>query len=213
MLIIGTAFSVFFIFVNNDAEAVRVEIVNGRILVDTGGSQGPQGPPGPKGDKGDEGDPGLQGPQGEQGQGEKGEQGPPGLQGSEGPKGDTGEQGEQGIQGEVGTQGPAGLQGEQGEQGPEGPPGPPRDLETFRDDGEEVLVDFRSFGTATASCPEGTKITGGGYIKNSVMEVTINRQSSTQPDTWEVQVFNPNEFGNRAPLQAYAECAQLTPES
>jgi hypothetical protein len=45
------------------------------------------------------------------------------------------------------------------------------------------------------------------------MEVTISRQSSTQLDTWEVQVFNPNEFGNRAPLQAYAECAQLTPES
>ena len=73
----------------------------------------------------------------------------------------------------VGTQGPAGLQGEQGEQGPEGPPGPTRDLETFREDGEMVLVDSRSFGTCNCKLSK-VQESGGGYIKNSVMEVTID---------------------------------------
>jgi hypothetical protein len=82
-------------------------------------------------------------------------------------------------------------------------------LNTFQIAGDMVLINFRSFGTAIASCPAGSELTGGGYIKNSVMEVTINRESLTQSETWEVQVFNPNEFGERAPLQAYAECADL----
>lgn len=34
------------------------------------------------------------------------------------------------------------------------------------------------------SCPAGSELTGGGYLKNSVMEVTINRESLTQPETW-----------------------------
>ena len=146
------------------------------------GPPGPQGPPGP---------PGETGPQGPQG-----EQGPPGETGPQGP------QGEQGPPGETGPQGP---------QGEQGPPGPDKRLNTFQIAGNVVLIDFRSFGTATASCPAGSELTGGGYIKNSVMEVTINRESLTQAETWEVQVFNPNEFGERAPLQAYVECVELQP--
>ena len=131
--------------------------------------------------------------------------GPPGPQGPPGPPGETGPQGPQGEQGPPGETGPQGPQGEQG------PPGPDKRLNTFQIAGNVVLIDFRSFGTATASCPAGSELTGGGYIKNSVMEVTINRESLTQAETWEVQVFNPNEFGERAPLQAYVECVELQP--
>lgn len=84
-------------------------------------------------------------------------------------------------------------------------------MNTFQVEGEVVLVNFRSFGVATVSCPAGSELTGGGYIKNSIMEVTISRESLTQPETWEVQVFDPNEFGEQAPLQAYAECVELQP--
>src|SRR5919106_761115 len=118
------------------------------------------------------------------------------------------------IPGPPGPQGPPGPPGETGPQGPQGeqgPPGPDKRLNTFQIAGNVVLIDFRSFGTATASCPAGSELTGGGYIKNSVMEVTINRESLTQAETWEVQVFNPNEFGERAPLQAYVECVELQP--
>jgi hypothetical protein len=135
--------------------------------------------------------------------------GPPGEQGIHGEKGDKGDPGEQGPPGEQGEQGIQGEKGEKGDPGEQGHPGPDKILNTFQIAGDVVLINFRSFGTATASCPAGSELTGGGYIKNSVMEMTINRESLTQSETWEVQVFNPNEFGERAPLQAYAECADL----
>src|ERR671918_1375881 len=188
------------------------------------GPQGPPGPPGetgpqgPQGEQGPPGETGPQGPQGEQGppgetgpQGPQGEQGPPGETGPQGPQGEQGPPGETGPQGPQGEQGPPGETGPQGPQGEQGPPGPDKRLNTFQIAGNVVLIDFRSFGTATASCPAGSELTGGGYIKNSVMEVTINRESLTQAETWEVQVFNPNEFGERAPLQAYVECVELQP--
>jgi hypothetical protein len=115
LLVVGSIFPVLFSFMNNSAEAVRVEIFDGNIIVDTEengeqGPQGPQGPPGPpepKGDKGDPGPPGPKGDQDEQGpQGEQGEVGPAGLPGPPGP------QGEQGIQVPPGPEGPQGPAGE-----------------------------------------------------------------------------------------------------
>lgn len=63
-MIIGGAFSILFLSINNNAEAVRVETDGRDILIDTSGEQGPLGPPGPLGPQGPQGETGPQGPTG-----------------------------------------------------------------------------------------------------------------------------------------------------
>jgi hypothetical protein len=118
------------------------------LTVGAVGAMGPQGEPGPPGPQGEPGPPGEQGPQGEQGS--QGEPGPPGEQG---PQGEAGPAGPQGV---PGTQGPAGPPGPQGEPGPPGP-------------GPEIVYRTQAgVFSATAMCPAGYKVTGGGYINLSI---------------------------------------------
>lgn len=112
------------------------------------GAKGPQGEQGPPGEAGP---PGATGPQGEVG--------PPGLQGEQGLPGPIGPIG---LPGPIGPQGPVGdvgPPGPQGEQGPQGPPGVVPDI---------VYVTQSGVFNATAMCPAGYKVTGGGYINLSV---------------------------------------------
>ena len=107
------------------------------------GGTGPQGP---------QGDPGPAGPQGPQG-----DAGPAGPQGPQGDPGTAGVQGPQGAAGEKGDAGPVGPQGPQGEPGPSG---------AQRIEGA-VVSSPAAYGsgnqtTATATCPEGKTILGGG---------------------------------------------------
>jgi len=123
----------------------------------TVGAVGPVGPQGEQGSPGPQGEQGPQGPQGEAGpQGEPGPQGEQGVQGEQGPQGETGPQGAQGFPGE---QGPPGIQGPPGPQGEPGPPGPAPEI---------VYVTQAGVFTATAMCPAGYKVTGGGYINLSI---------------------------------------------
>lgn len=118
---------------------------------------GAMGPAGPQGEPGQRGLPGEQGPPGEPGpQGEQGPQGPQGEPGAPGPIGPTG------PVGPPGTAGPPGEQGPQGEPGPQGEQGPPGAVP------EIVYVTQAGVFSATAMCPAGYKVTGGGYINLSV---------------------------------------------
>jgi hypothetical protein len=104
-----------------------------------------------KGPKGDKGDTGSQGP--------KGDTGATGAQGEQGPKGDTGATGAQGEQGPKGDTGATGAQGEQG------PTGPNKKFNTITKTNTLTLLSNPSnnIQTVEVSCPENTKVTGGGF--------------------------------------------------
>ncbi len=99
--------------------------------------------PGPKGDKGD-----------------RGEKGDSGLQGLRGNRGATGPIGPAGP---AGMNGSAGEDGEPGPQGPTGPMGLPgiTDSQWISDSCTKTVISGESFG-CTVSCPDGTRILGGG---------------------------------------------------
>src|SRR5688500_3452835 len=61
-------------------------------------------------------------------------------------------------------QGPQGLQGPQGAQGPQGPQGPSGVSGLIRVQ-EDSPLDFVSSKEVRATCPEGTKVVGGGYVR------------------------------------------------
>ena len=71
----------------------------------------------------------------------------------------TGPQGIQGIQGIQGVRGP------QGPQGPQGPSGPISGLERIQADSDGVSgLHGTPTQTATANCPTGKMVVGGGYV-------------------------------------------------
>jgi len=86
---------------------------------------------------------------------------PAGQRGPEGPQGPAGEAGPQGPAGEVGTQGPQGPAGPQGPEGPAGLSG----VETVVSNNFSNQVRLEA--TATATCPAGKQVIGGGADLNS----------------------------------------------
>jgi hypothetical protein len=124
------------------------------------GPQGETGPPGlqgPKGDTGGQGSLGATGPRGAQGP--TGSTGPAGPVGSQGPQGDTGPQGQQGPQGDPGSQGPLGPTGPQGPAGPSG-----SQLVTGAPVTSAANAARNTVITATATCPAGKALLGGGAL-------------------------------------------------
>lgn len=146
--------------------------------------QGEQGLPGVPGANGVDGTPGLPG-----GEGKPGETGPAGPKGDTGAKGDTGPAGTPGVAGVAGTQGTAGPPGEVGAKGATGatgasgpkgatgprgatgapgpagaagPAGPASSVVTSTAVGSSAN-DTSTSKTANATCPAGTKVTGGGF--------------------------------------------------
>ena len=164
------------------------------------GLAGPQGPAGAAGDRGASGPPGPGGPQGPAGpQGAPGPQGLAGLQGDPGPQGLQGDPGLQGLQGDPGPQGlqgDPGLQGLQGDPGPQGLqgipglPGLPGPSGSQLPPAQSVTSSAGALAgtivSATATCPSGTKILGGGGTNT---------------------VSNANQYNRVAPVQSYPSAA------
>jgi len=111
-------------------------------------------------------------------------------------------------QGPQGPIGPAGPQGEQGPVGPEGPPGglAGRVVVTSEFTVPQSTVDFTY--VATAECPAGTVVLGGGYeVDQSGVNELRESHPFTQPDTqgWSVGV-GPDEDVDTDGV-VYAICA------
>jgi hypothetical protein len=185
--------------------------------------RGPQGPAGPQGAKGDAGAPGAAGPQGP-----KGDTGAAGAAGPQGPKGDTGAPGAVGPQGPKGDTGPAGPQGPKGDAGPVGAQGPKGDTGRAGVSGYEVVTAEAQAGlfgrqTATAHCPLGKQVVGGGGGTGDDADQTGNVLHSAPLqryvgadyysmhwawDSWTVTAYNPGPYTTMN-VTAYAICATV----
>ena len=170
------------------------------------GPQGPAGPPGPAGPQGPAGSTGATGPVGPAGpQGPEGQQGPAGPTGATGPAGPQGSVGPQGLQGPTG---PAGAQGSQGVPGMSG---------LQHATGTPVTILKSTSGMATAGCPAGKSVIGGGYLTtvpagSNALSVYMQIDSSYYDALtmlWTINGTNAaSGGGNRSLiLTAYAVCA------
>lgn len=136
--------------------------------------------------------------------GPPGPQGPAGPAGPAGPQGVPGPPGAQGLPGVSGPQGPQGVPGPQGPQGPQGPTGPAGPVR--RVTSPPAVTNTEGDTTATALCPPGTRVTGGGYrFLSGIAEV---RASHMDPvlNGWTVTVAST--AGPQATFEAVAVCAQ-----
>lgn len=99
--------------------------------------------------------------------GPQGLAGPAGPQGAKGDTGDTGPKGDAGAPGPVGANGAAGMQGPAGPKGDIGPTGSQGPAGSDGISGYEIVhvtvnIPAGSSGSATAQCPAGKKVLGGG---------------------------------------------------
>ena len=194
------------------------------------GLRGPEGPPGPAGSTGERGatgsvgpagpegragPAGAPGPEGEQGPvGPQGPTGPPGEVGVEGPAGPPGPTGPQGEVGPVGPQGPLGPQGPVGPQGPQGPPGPAdSQLSPTATATSAVNAPIRTTVSATATCPTGTKVFGGGGQVGITVAAQLNKVAMlasfpSGPSAWRVTVLVNTALtgGAQATVSSTAVC-------
>lgn len=174
------------------------------------GATGPAGTPGAKGSTGALGPTGVQGATGSQGP--SGGRGPTGA-GATGPQGPTGAQGVPGAKGTTGANGPAGSQGSPGPTGPAGVSGFPGSVTvpgtavssaTNPGIGQQV--------TATASCPTGSLLGGGGRATvngpSQFKPVALYESYASGPNTWTVSGVVLGRLGGAARMvvQAYALC-------
>lgn len=172
--------------VNGDIHPTTVSIGAKTVIDQAGRWVGdPTGLQGPKGDKGDPG-----------GAAAKGDPGPAGPAGPAGPVGPAG------PQGPAGMQGAQGLQGTQGTQGNQGPAGVPcagcvtrpsiasgalnhgHTLSVQQVAGTPVVVPKSGASWATAVCPAGTILTGGGCNWQAGAPLGMLRLLASQPGTW-----------------------------
>lgn len=94
-------------------------------------------------------------------------------------------------------------------QGPPHPPGPPSRSPTFETVRVEDTVQLPGGpiglrGTASAECPVGTALTGGGYFKSPDVDIT-NEGPSADNLKWEVSGVNQNPPVDGF-ITAIAEC-------
>ena len=174
------------------------------------GTQGAKGEKGDKGDKGDKGENGAAGPKGDAGAaGAKGTDGAPGPQGGKGDKGDTGDRGANGTNGVNGTDGPVGPQGPEGPKGDKGEAGPSAAGSAKPVIALSQLQGGEDTKSATATCPSGTVVIGGGYDidvesgKGTDITVVTNRPAGT--DSWTVTASDKNSSGDWS-ISAHAVC-------
>ncbi|MGE4427606.1 MAG: hypothetical protein AB7G37_14235 [Solirubrobacteraceae bacterium] len=109
--------------------------------------------------------------------------GPAGPQGPQGEKGDKGEKGDPGAPGANGTNGVSGYQ-----------------LVT----GPAVNVAAGDSAQATAACPAGKRVLGGGYTVGASTGVNMNRSGPSSVTTWYVRVTNTT--GGAKSINAQAIC-------
>jgi Collagen triple helix repeat (20 copies) len=169
--------------VDASATADEAKASNDEVVKYLKGEQGIPGVPGANGKNGSPGlpssEPGPEGPRGVAGPaGTPGTIGPPGAAstvsgpaGAAGTVGPTGTPGEAGTAGEAGAQGPQGAKGDtgsRGDTGPAGPTGPPGPAGPASSLSTSVAIgssanDTATHKTALATCPAGTRATGGGF--------------------------------------------------
>lgn len=108
-----------------------------------------------------------------------------GLRGPRGPRGRTGAPGLDGLPGQPGLDGQDGAPGDpggpQGDPGPQGPPGGVANTDLVS---VASANDTTATKTATAICPNGEVITGGGY-SSTLGTVTVST-SGPANNTWNV---------------------------
>jgi len=122
-----------------------------------------------------------------------------GPAGPQGPKGDPGESGPAGPTGPQGQPGPVGPQGSAGPMGPSGISGWQRIIS------DPVTVNPGYGGGASAECPAGKQVLGGGGNA-----FTGGQLISSQPNTateWVVDYYNPYTVPIK--IHAFAVCAQV----
>jgi Collagen triple helix repeat (20 copies) len=145
--------------------------------------------------------------------GPKGRQGDAGPPGPPGPRGDTGATGAAGSPGPPGPSGQPGETGPQGAAGPQGPPGPSDSLVTApvsaTTPGNAALGTVVS---ATATCPLGKKILGGGVtltvsIAAQQGRARVRDDYPSAPDAWTgTLVVTAGLVGASATISVYAVC-------
>jgi hypothetical protein len=121
-------------------------------------------------------------------------------QGLQGPQGEAGPQGLQGPQGETGPQGPQGIPGTNGTNGTNGVSGYQRVFSAF------VNVPSGGSATARATCPDGKKALGGGYVISDNVYVQTNNPPINEDSVWQVRVLHRGGTGQEG-VQAFATCA------
>ncbi len=135
-----------------------------------------------------------------------------------GPAGETGPKGDKGDTGEQGPQGPQGIQGEKGEKGDPGAAGGGSSSGATRVEG--VVVSSEPDATtssqvvATATCPDGKVLLGGGALAKSSTGTQDGRAllSASYPSdtsTWTaIGTVRTNLSGGVAmTVQAFALCS------
>ena len=133
--------------------------------------------------------------------GPAGAQGPQGIAGPAGPAGPAGAIGPQGPVGPVGPQGLTGLTGPAGANGVSG-------YEIVSQTTLHVVM-APNYGTgATASCPAGKKLLGGGFSVGYFTGYYTTMSSGHQNDTtWLASLGNPTSAPIEVNLTVYAICA------
>ena len=124
-----------------------------------------------------------------------------------GPQGPQGPAGSRGPAGADGQTGPAGPAGPQGSQGPQGPAGPTQTLSVQQVLSVAVGIQPGQAGTASAQCPTGTIVTGGGFDLVGTAVVTTSAPGSG--NDWFVVVSVPSTSPGSVALTAYALCTSL----
>lgn len=164
------------------------------------GAVGPQGPAGANGAPGATGAIGPQGPAGPAGA--TGAQGPVGPIGPQGATGNTGATGATGMAGPAGA---TGVPGPMGPVGPQGPSGAAAGVETFEVSSAPTIVrPFDGVLSATATCPAGSVVTGGGFSTFSAF-IEVSRMSG---NGWTVHGFTAQVLGTPS-FTARAVCMRL----
>jgi len=95
-----------------------------------------------------------------------------------------------GVQGVQGIQGP---QGDQGVQGKQGPPGVGvSDYQVITALGTTATQGNDAYGTASADCPDGTRVVGGGFSLPSTQNLSVEESSASLSqfgDSWTVTAW------------------------
>ncbi|MEU0005340.1 hypothetical protein ABZ079_13875 [Streptomyces sp. NPDC006314] len=90
------------------------------------------------------------------------------------------------------------------------PPPPNGELDTFQVAGPEVTVPEGGEATATATCPAGSVVTGGGFVVTT-SEAALNydvREDQRGPgESWQVTLEQVDEETEAFTFHAVAECA------
>ncbi len=152
-----------------------------QITWDQNGQPGPAGAPGPQGPQGPKGETGATGPAGPPGaDGAPGKDGAIGAQGPTGATGPAGPPGADGAPGKDGAIGPQGPKGDTGDTGPQGPAGATGPAGANGASGYQIvsssitsLPNGGSVASASAFCPMGKKVVGGGWDTDASKDVFV----------------------------------------